>query len=398
MSKKKESQGKILPNINDDICCSFCGTKIEERDMAFAENDAIICNTCLEIYYHLLEFEKKENFAKTFLKPNIENISPKAIYDELDKYVVGQNNAKKILSVAVYNHYMRINSKEQLDKSNILMIGPTGVGKTLLAKTIAKTLNLPIAICDATVYTQAGYVGEDVENILLTLLQNADYDIEVAQKGIVFIDEIDKLARKGESVSITRDVSGEGVQNSLLKIIEGTIVNVPPQGGRKHPYQEFIKFDTSDILFICSGAFDGIDFVESNKVGFNQSTMKSSEIDTKTLQKYGIIPELLGRLPVIAKLEPLTAADLKNILTKPKNSLTSQYQRLLKISNINVEFASDALDLIAYFASKDQIGARGLRKSMEDIMLDYMFNIDKYKNKTIKIDKGTVEKFFPSQS
>ncbi len=391
MAKKMESQGKV-DRVNEKHC-SFCGGTINNKFITSSLSDVTICGTCLELFYHLLTFNGSDNFAKTFLKPLNKNLTPKTIYDELNKHVIGQEHAKRVLAVAVYNHLKKIKSPDKFEKSNILMLGPTGVGKTLLAKTIAKMLNLPIAICDATVYTQAGYVGEDVENILLTLLQNADYNLARAEKGIVFLDEIDKLARKGENPSITRDVSGEGVQNSLLKLIEGTVVNVPPKGGRKHPYQDFIRFNTKDVLFICSGAFEGIERRDVKQVGFTKKVNQSKEIDTYDLQKYGIIPELLGRLPIIVKLDKLTVTDLEDILTKPENSIIKEYQKLFRLSKIDVEFSTEAIHAVALKASQNQLGARSLRKNIEKVMLDFMFNIDEYKDSKIVINEEIIKKY-----
>lgn len=375
--------------------CSFCGTELTKLNKGFEGIGAVICHQCLELYGEISRISKADDFAKKYIKNNNDKIiSPKYIYDELSKNVIGQSDAKKILSVAIYRHYQRItNPNNNLEKSNILMIGPTGVGKTLLAKTMAEILNLPIAICDATVYTQAGYVGEDVENILLKLIQNADYDLELAEKGIVFIDEFDKLARKSENPSITRDVSGEGVQNSLLKIIEGSIVNVPPQGGRKHPYQECIKFDTSNVLFICAGAFDGLRFNTKNKVGFENENHKNTIELTKALQNYGIIPEILGRLPVIARLNKLTIDDLQTILLKPKKALIKQYESIFALEEVAVEFSDGAIYEIAKIAYQEGLGARALKKILEDMMLDYMFDIPSNKDiKKIEIKKEDVLK------
>ncbi len=380
----------------DKYYCSFCNREITIENFGVEGNHAWMCMDCLELYYELLNFDKKEVLNSDFLKETAkENISPRYIYDKLSEMVISQDNAKKVLAVALYEHYKRITCPEldDLEKPNILMIGPTGVGKTLLAKSMASILNLPLAICDATVYTQAGYVGEDVENILLKLLQNADYDLELAQKGIVFIDEFDKLARKGENPSITRDVSGEGVQNSLLKIIEGNIVNVPPQGGRKHPYQEYLKFDTSKVLFICAGSFEGLDKVKNNVVGFENTTQKDQNlIDTRKLQKFGIIPEILGRLPVITRLEPLTLEDLEKILTLPKKAITKEYERLFKSDNIHLIFSESAIKEIAKKAFDEGTGARALRKIIEERMLDVMFELP-YNNEInqIIIEKENIE-------
>ena len=362
----------------EKVYCSFCGKEITWDNLGVEGNKAWICQGCLKIYYDILNIEQKELFNKQFIKNfKDEVISPKVIYDKLDECVISQKQAKKVLSVALYQHYKRITCPDlkDLEKPNILMIGPTGVGKTLLAKTMASILNLPLAICDATVYTQAGYVGEDVENILLKLLQNADYDLDLAEKGIVFIDEFDKLARKSENVSITRDVSGEGVQNSLLKIIEGNIINVPPQGGRKHPYQEYIKFDTSKVLFICAGSFEGLDDNKTKPMGFENKKVEDILLDTKKLQKFGIIPEILGRLPVTVRLEKLTLEDLEKILTMPKKAIIKEYQQLFNSDKIELIFNKKTIKMIAEKAYAEGTGARALRKILEERMLDLMFKL-----------------------
>lgn len=373
--------------------CSFCGCEISKHNKGVEGIDAVICHQCLDLYAEIMQIEDRDFYSLDFIKKSeLKEITPKSIFDELSKHVIGQTEAKRILSVALYQHYKRIvNPKCSFDKSNILMIGPTGTGKTLLAKTMAEILNVPLAICDATVYTQAGYVGEDVENILLKLLQNADFDIDQAQYGIVFLDEFDKLARKSDNPSITRDVSGEGVQNALLKIIEGSIVNVPPQGGRKHPYQECIKFDTSNVLFICAGAFDGLKFNKKKNVGFNSINDNSLFELTKALQNYGIIPELLGRLPVIAKLNNLTVNELEQILTVPKKALIKQYINVFKEDEVALEFTPDAINQIATCAHNEGLGARALKKILEDMMLDYMFEVPSNKEiHHIKICKSDV--------
>ncbi len=325
-------------------------------------------------------FELKEEYIKK---------TPKEIYDELSEYIIGQDDAKKKLSVALYQHNLRVNNEDLKDakKSNILMIGPTGVGKTLFAKVMAKIANLPLVICDATTYTQTGYTGEDVENILVRLIHNADFDIERAQKGIVFIDEFDKIARKNDDISFTRDVSGEGVQNALLKIIEGSVVKLPQHGGRKHLYQDFIKFDTSNVLFICAGSFEG----KKNQSVNNLHNY--NEIDAiEQIEKFGIIPELLGRLPVFVTLNELTVEDLRKILTETKDSLINQYKRLFNLAGINLEFTDEALDEIATSAHYHKFGARSLCRIIEDLMTDVIFNIDQIEEKNLIIDLDYIKK------